>query len=103
MFFCPREEGETVVWTFAYAKSRWPIYPGGGLRPLRWLVRRSLERELDLDFSLIENLADLNPALEGMKLGRFDRPLALNRERIQQVYRGEPARLTLGKKRCQIL
>jgi len=90
MFFSPRDECDTVVWTFAYAKSRWPIYPGGGLRPFRWLVKRGLETELDLDFYLIENLADPNPSLEGMKLSRFDRPLALNRERIQQIYRGEP-------------
>ena len=91
MFFSPRDECDTVVWTFAYAKSRWPIYPGGGLRPFRWLVKRGLETELDLDFYLIENLADPNPSLEGMKLSRFDRALGLNRERIDSVYRGKVA------------
>ena len=88
MFFSPREECETAVWTFAYARSRWPIYPAGALRPFRWLVRNGLKREIQRDVDLIENLADHNPALEGMKLGRFDRPLGLNRERIQRIYRG---------------
>jgi hypothetical protein len=33
----------------------------------------------------------LYPLIEGMKLNRFDRPLGLNRERIDLLYRGCPA------------
>jgi hypothetical protein len=78
---------ETAVWSFAYARSRWPI-PGGGLALFPWLMRWELDAEIRLDVELVENLADKDPGLDGMKLSRFDRVLGLNRERIERVYRG---------------
>jgi nitrite reductase/ring-hydroxylating ferredoxin subunit len=89
MFFVPLAESETAVVTFAYAKSRWGIGPGGGVRAFRWLMRRQLSHEIDLDVAILSKLADTSPQLEGMKLSRFDRTLGLNRERIRRVYRGE--------------
>jgi nitrite reductase/ring-hydroxylating ferredoxin subunit len=78
---------ETGVWSFAYARSRWPV-PGGGLALFPWLMRRQLDAEIRLDVALVENLASQDPSMIGMKLGRFDRVLGLNRERIDRVYRG---------------
>ena len=83
----PVAASETIVWSFAYARSRWPV-PGGGLPLFHWLMRRQLDAEIRLDVALVESLASLDPGIEGMKLGRFDRVLGLNRQRIEQVYRG---------------
>jgi vanillate O-demethylase monooxygenase subunit len=81
----PVAPSETVVWSFAYARSRWPV-PGGGLPFFHWLMRRQLDTEIGLDVGLVEGLASLDPSIEGMKLGRFDRVLGLNRERIKRLY-----------------
>jgi hypothetical protein len=56
---------------------------------------RILDKEIRLDVNMLHNLADKNSALEGMRLSRFDRVLALNRERIQRIYRGKPAGLAV--------
>jgi len=83
----PVAPSETNVWSFAYARSRWPV-PGGGLPFFHWLMRRQLDAEIRLDVALVEGLASLDPSIEGMKLSRFDRVLGLNRERIERLYRG---------------
>jgi hypothetical protein len=83
----PVAPSETLVWSFAYARSRWPV-PGGGLPLFQWLMRQQLDAEIKLDVALVESLASLDPSIEGMKLGRFDRVLGLNRERIERLYRG---------------
>jgi Vanillate O-demethylase oxygenase C-terminal domain len=83
----PVAPSETAVWSFAYARSRWRV-PGGGLPFFHWLMRRQLDVEIRLDVALVEGLASLDPSIEGMKLGRFDRVLGLNRERIERLYRG---------------
>jgi phenylpropionate dioxygenase-like ring-hydroxylating dioxygenase large terminal subunit len=83
----PLSASETAVWSFAYARSRW-LLPGGGLPLFHWLMRRKLDIEIKIDVALVEGLASLDPSIEGMKLGRFDRVLGLNRERIERLYRG---------------
>jgi phenylpropionate dioxygenase-like ring-hydroxylating dioxygenase large terminal subunit len=88
IFFIPEDDANTSVITFAFTKSRWPG-PAGGIRLAKWWLIKSLSYEIDLDVNILENLADKNPRLEGMKLSRFDRALGLNRERIERVYRGK--------------
>jgi vanillate O-demethylase monooxygenase subunit len=83
----PLSESETGVWSFAYARSRWPL-PGGGLALFPWLMRQQLDAEIRRDVALVENLASQEPSIVGMKLGRFDHVLGLNRERIERLYRG---------------
>jgi phenylpropionate dioxygenase-like ring-hydroxylating dioxygenase large terminal subunit len=91
IFFTPLTEQQTALTTLAYVKSTYPG-PYGGVRLFKpWMVRM-LQREVDLDVQILENLASKNPSLEGMKLSRFDRALGLNRERIESVYRGIGAR-----------
>lgn len=88
IFFTPADEHETVLTTFAFTKSR---YPGsaGGMRLFKWLMRRKLDYEIQLDVRILEGLADKNPNIDGMKLSRFDKVLGLNRERIERIYRGK--------------
>ena len=78
----------TALFTFAYTKSSYPG-PAGGVRLFKWLLMRKLDHEIRLDVRILEGLADKNPAIDGMKLSRFDKVLGLNRERIERVYRGE--------------
>jgi hypothetical protein len=56
---------------------------------LLWpLILHLLDREIRFDIALLENLADKDPSIQGLKLSRFDRGLGLNRERIERIYRG---------------
>jgi phenylpropionate dioxygenase-like ring-hydroxylating dioxygenase large terminal subunit len=87
IFFTPRDESTTLVTTFVFTKSAYPG-PAGGMRLVRWLLRRKIDHEIRLDMRILEGLADLNADIEGLKLSRFDKALALNRERINRVYRG---------------
>jgi phenylpropionate dioxygenase-like ring-hydroxylating dioxygenase large terminal subunit len=88
IFLTPRDDHATVLTTFVFTKSR---YPGtaGGMRLARRLLRRKIDHEIHLDIGILEGLADQSADLEGMKLSRFDKVLALNRERIGRIYRGE--------------
>ncbi len=88
IFFTPIDAMHTELRTFAYAKSRWPG-PAGGLRLFRWLMRKHIDREIDLDLAILKGLARHDTSVEGMKLSRFDRVLGLNRDRIERVYRGK--------------
>jgi phenylpropionate dioxygenase-like ring-hydroxylating dioxygenase large terminal subunit len=90
IFFTPRDEHETTVITFAYVKSRYPG-PHGWAHLFRWLFTRMLNHEILLDRHILENLAEQDPRIEGLKLSRFDRVLGLNRERIERIYRGRKA------------
>ena len=90
IFFVPVDDCETALFTFAFTKSRYPG-PAGGVRLFKWLMRRQLSYEIDLDVRILEGLADKNPSIDGMKLSRFDRVLGLNRERIAKIYRGHAA------------
>jgi phenylpropionate dioxygenase-like ring-hydroxylating dioxygenase large terminal subunit len=89
-FFVPEEDQATRIVTFAAAKSRWRL-PGGGVPLVGWHLRRGIQEVIDEDVWLLENLADRTAGLEGMHLGRFDRVLGLNRERLRRVYYGEAA------------
>jgi phenylpropionate dioxygenase-like ring-hydroxylating dioxygenase large terminal subunit len=90
MFFWPIDADNTAVTSFVYAKSRYPG-PAGGLRFAKYLFRREIDREVRQDIAMLEHLGDRSVDIEGMKLSRFDRVLGLTRERINRVYRGEPA------------
>jgi phenylpropionate dioxygenase-like ring-hydroxylating dioxygenase large terminal subunit len=93
IFFTPRDEGTTQITTFVFTRSRYPG-PAGSMRLVRWLLRRKLDHEIRLDVRILEGLADQSASIEGMKLGRFDKVLALNRERINRVYREGKAQHT---------
>jgi len=85
-FFVPEGPGATRIVTFAGVKSHWPVGPGGGVRPLRWLIRRMLRTSIDEDVWLLENLADQSVSPAGMTLTKFDKALGLTRERLNSYY-----------------
>jgi phenylpropionate dioxygenase-like ring-hydroxylating dioxygenase large terminal subunit len=95
IFFTPRDESSTSLTTFVFTKSRYPG-PAGCMRAVRWLLHRKIDHEIRLDKRILEGLADQSGDIEGMKLSRFDKVLALNRERINRVYRG------LGEQPCPV-
>ncbi|HSQ57946.1 MAG TPA: Rieske 2Fe-2S domain-containing protein [Gemmata sp.] len=87
IFFVPQDEKMTRIFSLTFAKSRYPG-PAGGIRLLRWLMRREIDREIRADVSMLHHLAEYETGIEGLKLSRFDKVLGLNRERIDRVYRG---------------
>lgn len=86
LFFNPIDDDTTEVRSFVYARSRYPG-PAGGLRLVKHLFRREVDREIRNDVSMLEHLADRSVSIEGLKLSRFDKVLGLTRERIQSIYR----------------
>lgn len=89
IFFVPQDANTTRVFSLTFAKSRYPG-PAGGLRLVRWLFRREIDREIRADVGMLHHLADYDTGIEGLKLSRFDKVLGLTRERINRVYRGLP-------------
>jgi phenylpropionate dioxygenase-like ring-hydroxylating dioxygenase large terminal subunit len=89
IFFTPQDDDRTRLTTFVFTKSRYPG-PAGCMRLARWLLRRKIDHEIRLDVRILEGLADQRADLDGMKLSRFDKALALNRERIDRLYRATP-------------
>src|SRR5262249_42107467 len=81
------DDGTTMLTTFVFTKSRYPG-PAGRMRAVRRLLRRKIDHEIRLDMRILEGLADQRADIEGMTLSRFDKVLALNRERINRIYRG---------------
>lgn len=88
IFFVPQDDKTTRVFSVTFAKSRYPG-PGGGLRLVRWMFRREIDREIRADVSMLHHMADYGTGIEGLKLSRFDKVLGLTRERIARVYRGQ--------------
>jgi vanillate O-demethylase monooxygenase subunit len=87
IFFTPRDESATLLTTFVFTKARYPIRVCA-MRLVRWLLGRNIDYEIRLDMRMLAGLADQSGDLEGMKLSRFDKVLALNRHRLDRVYRG---------------
>ncbi|MCE9530938.1 MAG: Rieske 2Fe-2S domain-containing protein [Planctomycetes bacterium] len=89
VFFSPVSDHESRLTAFTYAKSSWRLPLDGGLGFAHRLMRRKVRDEIGLDVAMLEGLASHNTGIEGMKLSRFDKVLAMNRERIERVYRGK--------------
>ncbi len=87
VFFTPTTPDETLLTTIGFVQASY-IGPVGGARVIKPVLRRMLDRELTLDCRTLGNLADKSTDLDGLRLGRFDRALVLNRERIERIYRG---------------
>ena len=72
---------------FVYGKMSWPgaslLWP-----PARVIMLYEFRQEVRADVTLLANMADYSPGMEGMKLSRFDKILGLTRERINRIYRG---------------
>jgi vanillate O-demethylase monooxygenase subunit len=89
VFFVPLGSGKTMLATFPFLKEQ-PGFVGSvsKWRVLRPVLMKLVDREIRLDVTMMENLADKSPGIEGMKLSRFDKVLGLHRERINKLYRG---------------
>lgn len=94
VFFTPIDAMNTRLTVIVFTKSSYPG-PNGCIRGVKPILTRMFESEIKLDLDILKNMADKNPLLAGMKLGRYDKVLALNRERINRVYRGLDTPLTL--------
>lgn len=88
LFFVPEDDATTSIVSFMYAKSRWPA-PWLMWKVVGPIFLWETNREVSRDVSILANLADHDPGIEGMKLGRFDKILGLTRERLTRIYRGE--------------
>uniref|UniRef100_F3Y662 Predicted Rieske-[2Fe-2s]-domain protein n=1 Tax=Stigmatella aurantiaca TaxID=41 RepID=F3Y662_STIAU len=89
IFFTPVDENITDVLTFTFVSptldktlGRMPFI---GYKVLHTLVNY----ETKLDQEMLKNLADKDPNLRGMKLGRLDKPLGQVRTMLNRIYRGQ--------------
>ena len=88
-FFTPLDERTTRIFTLSYMRLNRPGF-GWMLSFVRPIMRRAINTEVLQDKRVLDGLADKDPAIEGLKLGRFDRVLGLCRQRIRRIFRGEP-------------
>lgn len=89
VFFVPEGPRLTRLVTFVFADSPvWRIPILSGLT--RLVALTTITREIALDARLLARMVGVDPALAGMKLGRFDKAIGLNRARLDALYRGGP-------------
>ena len=87
VFFNPLSSTRTQLMTFAYLRAAsWAR--SAFIRLTRPALVALVNLEIECDVKMLEQLADKNPQLVGMKLSRFDRVLGMNRQRIERIYRG---------------
>lgn len=86
-FYTPIDAERTLVTIVVLMKSN---YPGtyGGIRLFKPVFKRLANSEIERDIAMLASIADKDTSLEGMRLSRFDKVHALNRERLNRVYRG---------------
>ena len=89
-YFVPIDDNNSMVVTFGHLHSRWPGMNWITQR-MGWFVRQKIKSTIDEDAWLLENMADYDPGIEGMKLSRFDKVLGLTRERLERIYNEAPA------------
>lgn len=96
----PLTEQQTRVFTFSFMKLSRPRM--AWILPLvRPFMRRSYLREINEDKRMLDNLADKRTEMHGQKLSRFDRPLLLNRERIDRIYRRVGKEMARSMEDCE--
>ncbi len=88
IFMVPQEAGSTLFVVFVLAKLDNPW-----LWRMRHLVGRGammmIQREIRDDAVFIRNVADTPFSMEGMRLGKFDKPLIHNHRLLEKLYWGE--------------
>ena len=76
LFYVPVDADQTDVVMFVYGKASWRV--ASLLWPLvRGMMLHEFQREVRADVTLLANMADYSPRMEGMKLSRFDKILGL--------------------------
>ncbi|MCA8991363.1 MAG: Rieske 2Fe-2S domain-containing protein [Planctomycetaceae bacterium] len=87
IFFYALDDHRTRLVTFAAFKLPFSPVVNGFFLMFRDIARWLVGWEMSRDADMLAQLADKSPGIEGMKLSRFDRLLALHRDRIERVYR----------------
>ena len=87
VFFIPVDKETTRLVVFPSFRLPWTSTVNRVCLMFRGIARQMVRFEIAQDAKMIDQLADKNPDITGMKLSRFDRPLALHRERLQRIYR----------------
>jgi vanillate O-demethylase monooxygenase subunit len=87
--FNPVNDQQTDMMIFFFVSAELALY-GRLLRPLATFL---LDYESKLDKRMIEQIADKCIQVEGMQLGKFDRPLKPMRDRINRIYWGQESKI----------
>lgn len=86
IFMVPLDAGSTMMVVFMFVRLE------GALRRLGSLARRAalmlIQREIRDDARFVPALAETPMTMQGMRLGRFDKPLIHNRRLLARIYRG---------------
>lgn len=85
IFFVPQTETETELVTFVFLKKN-PRLAGWARALIGKLACRLGQREVQDDQAFIRLVADTDPALRGMRLGRYDKPLIHNHRLLDALY-----------------
>jgi phenylpropionate dioxygenase-like ring-hydroxylating dioxygenase large terminal subunit len=88
VFFVPIDDQATRLVIFPSFRLPWSNSLNQFFLLFREIARQMVRFEIAKDAKMVDHLADKSIDIDGMKLSRFDRPLALHRERISRIYRG---------------
>jgi vanillate O-demethylase monooxygenase subunit len=89
VFFNPVTPDTTELFTLAYSNAA-PWRRAGLNAVLLPITRLLVDVEVRRDTRVLGQLADKSAAIEGNRLGRFDKGLVAARRRIDRIYRGLP-------------
>jgi len=87
VFFNPITKDKTGVFTFTYMKYNKLGNLGLNLL-IKPIMKQIVKLEVSLDKKMIESIASKETSLKGTRLGRFDKALGPNRNKIEKIYRG---------------
>ncbi|MBV9386875.1 MAG: Rieske 2Fe-2S domain-containing protein [Chroococcidiopsidaceae cyanobacterium CP_BM_ER_R8_30] len=88
IFMVPETSSRTRFHTFVFFKIANKSLLHQFVPVVRWALLQAGRRELAADASFIVNVADTPLELEGMHLGKFDKPVIHNRRLLQSIYYG---------------
>jgi phenylpropionate dioxygenase-like ring-hydroxylating dioxygenase large terminal subunit len=87
VFMVPETERSTMFHVLVFAQVR-----SAAFRLIRPIVHRTLvevgRRDVACDARWVATMAHLSPSIEGMRLGRFDKPVIRNRKLLDRIYWG---------------
>ncbi|NIF27263.1 aromatic ring-hydroxylating dioxygenase subunit alpha [Pantoea sp. Tr-811] len=88
IFFVPNADNRTTLYSFVHSRAsdRKSAFFQKHFRPF---ILRFIKKEFEADGSFSSQLSHLPYALNGARLGKYDKPLVVHRRMLERIYLGE--------------
>ncbi|MFK3724991.1 Rieske 2Fe-2S domain-containing protein [Pseudomonas monteilii] len=88
IFFVPNAANRTTLYSFVYAQAS-DRKSAFFQKHFRSFMLRFIKKEFEADGAFSSKLAHLPYALNGTRLGKYDKPLVVHRKLLEQIYLGD--------------